>query len=494
MDKIDVPFNIFFLKLDDSTIRHLKPITSLDVFDGITKNLHPDGLYSPTIFGVVGSNNRYTKFSYIDIKLKIMHPVYYKALTAMKTLYEGIMTAKEFAVWDEESKDFIKSNALDGQTGYDFFIEHHNKIEHEQRPSIDRQENIALINKYKDYHLYDKIIVLPAAYRDIEIDDSGRESSDEINSLYYKILAISNTINPHTVKISPEAYNTQRMSLQKAFNEIYDYLANIIRGKNNLFMGKWASRKIFNGTRNVISSMTLTTPTLGDENAITYNDTVVGLYQTLKGILPVSLHRLKTGFLSEVFVSVGAPVLLVNKTTLKSERVILKTTHYDKWMTNEGLESLISSYKEPSIRHDYVTVDDYYLGLIYRGPDNTFKLFHGLDELPEGREAKDCRPISLTELFYCAVYDVVHKYPALVTRYPITGVGSVYPSKVKLKSTMDSEVRRKLDYDWEIDTTARVAYEFPTTTELYGSMSMHPFKLARAGADHDGDSELVITN
>jgi DNA-directed RNA polymerase beta' subunit len=487
MDKIDVPFNIFFLKLDESTIKYLKPVTSLDVFDGITKNLHPEGLYSPTIFGVVGSNSRYTKFSYIDIRLQVMHPVYYKAITAMKTLYEGIMTSKEFAVWDEETKDFIKSNALDGKTGYDFFIEHHNKIEHEQRPSIDRQENISLINKYKDYHLYDKIIVLPAAYRDIEIDDSGRESSDEINSLYYKILAISNTINPHTVKISPEAYNTQRMSLQRSFNEVYDYIANIIRGKNNLFMGKWASRKIFNGTRNVISSMNITQPELGGENSIKYNDTVVGLYQTLKGLLPVSLHRIKTGFLSEVFASVGAPALLTNKTTLKSERVILKSNHYDKWMTTEGIESLISSYKEPSIRHDYITVDNYYLGLIYRGPDKTFKLIHGIDELPEDRDPKDCRPISLTELFYCAMYEVANDYPALVTRYPITGVGSVYPSNVKLKSTIDAEIRKKLNQNWEVDTSAKVAYEFPTQSDLFGALSPHPFKLQNLGADYDGD-------
>jgi hypothetical protein len=483
MEKLDVPFNIFFLRLDESTVKYLKPITSLDVFDGITKNLHPDGLYSPTIFGVVGSNNRYTKFSYIDIKLGIMHPVYYKAITSMRTLYEGIMSSKEFAVWDEEKKDFIKSNALDGQTGYEFFITHHNKIEHEQRPSIDRQENISLIQKYKDYHLYDKVIVLPAAYRDIEIDDSGRESSDEINSLYYKTLAISNTINPHTVKISPEAYNTQRMSLQRAFNEIYEYLANMIRGKNNLFMGKWASRKVFNGTRNVITSMNTTQPELGGENSINYNDTLVGLYQTLKGILPVSLFQIKTGFLSEVFPSVGAPALLVNKTTLKSERVMLKSTYYDKWMTNEGLESIISSYKEPSIRHDYVQVDNYYLGLIYRGPDNTFKLIHGIDELPEDRDPKDCRPLSLTELFYCSIYEVSDKYPALVTRYPITGVGSIYPSMSKLKTTIEVEKRYKLGDDWQVDKSAKVAYEFPTQTELYSALSPHSFKLGRLSAD-----------
>jgi hypothetical protein len=483
MDKLDVPFNIFFLRLDELTVKYLKPVTSLDVFDGLTKNLHPDGLYSPSIFGVVGSNNRYTKFSYIDIKVKIMHPVYYKAITSMKSLYESIMTSKEFAVWDQEKKDFVKSNALAGQTGYDFFIQHCDSIVHEERPSTDRQENISLINKYKQNYLYDKIIVLPAAYRDIEIDDNGRESSDEINSLYYKIIAISNTININTVRISPEAYNTQRMSLQRAFNDTYEYLSNLIRGKSNLFMGKWASRKIFNGTRNVITSMNVTQTELGAPNSINYNDTLVGLYQTLKGILPVTLYRLKTGFLSGVFPSISSPALLTNKTTLKSEKVVLKTAIYDKWMTNEGLESLISSYKEPSIRHDYVTVDNYYLGLIYRGPDNTFKLIHGIDELPEDRDPKDCRPISLTELFYCSIYEITDNYPALVTRYPVTGVGSIYPSMAKLKSTIEVEKRYKLGVDWTVDPQSKVAYEFPTQTDLFSALSPHPFKLGRLSAD-----------
>ena len=128
------------------------------------------------------------------------------------------------------------------------------------------------------------------------------------------------------------------------------------------------------------------------------------------------------------------------------------------------------------------------IGLIYRGPDGTFKLIHGTEELPPDRKPEDCKPISLTELFYCSMYEVADKYPALVTRYPITGVGSIYPSRVKLKSTIRSETRRKLNEQWEIDREAKVAYEFPTQSDLYGALSPHPFKLGKMGADFDGDT------
>ena len=44
-------------------------------------------------------------------------------------------------------------------------------------------------------------------------------------------------------------------------------------------------------------------------------------------------------------------------------------------------------------------------------------------------------------------------------------------------------MRRKLDNNWEIDNTAKVAYEFPTQSELFGALSPHPFKLKKLVAD-----------
>ena len=158
----------------------------------------------------------------------------------MKSLYKDIMSSREFAVWDDEKKDFIKSNAIDGQTGYQFFINHFKDIVFEEKSSIRREQAIRLLDMYKDNCLVDNIIVMPAGYRDIELDNNGRESSDEINDIYYSLLSISNTINPSTVNVSPEAYNSQRMSLQNKFVELYDYINTIVDGKKNLMMGKWA--------------------------------------------------------------------------------------------------------------------------------------------------------------------------------------------------------------------------------------------------------------
>ena len=488
MQNLAIPFNITLLIPDKRMLSMLRPVTSLTAFDA-NRNFHPDGLYSTETFGVVGTPARESKYSYINIRISILHPVIFKTLISMKSLYKDIMSSREFAVWDDEKKDFIKSNAIDGQTGYQFFINHFKDIVFEEKSSIRREQAIRLLDMYKDNCLVDNIIVMPAGYRDIELDNNGRESSDEINDIYYSLLSISNTINPSTVNVSPEAYNSQRMSLQNKFVELYDYINTIVDGKKNLMMGKWASRKIFNGTRNVITSQDTTILDLDDPDNITINDTLMGLFQTLKAMLPVAIYHIRTKFLSEVFTSSNSPSLLTNKKTLMSERVLIQSKEFDKWMTNEGLEKLIDQYQETSIRHEPIKIEqDYYLGLIYKGPDGTFKLIHGIDELPSDRKAEDCTPITYTELFYLSIYDIANNYPVFVTRYPITGIGSVYPSKLKLKTTVESEVRKELGYDWLPMSDNKIAKEFPLkTSTFFNSLSPSSSRLAGLGADFDGD-------
>lgn len=488
MKSSNIPFNLDILHITPAITDTIRAVTSLDTYDGLTKNFHTEGLYSTLTFGTVGSEARSARYGYIDLKISVFHPTLYDALIKLKSLYGDIISSKEFALWDSEINDFVKSNALEGQTGFQFFVDHWEKIDYVQRPSVLREQNILMIEKYKKIALTSKIIVMPAGFRDLEVDDTGRESSDEINALYYKLIAISNTINPSTVKVSPEAYNGQRASLQRTFVEIYDYILAIVEGKKNLFMGKWASRKVFNGTRNVITSMDTTSSFLNAPGNVTINQTDIGIYQCMKAMLPVARYQLKSGFLGKVFTDVGAPALLTNPKTLQSERVELKSDIYNSWMTNEGLDNYIGTFKEPSIRLNPIKVGGYYLGLLYKGPDDTFRLIHGIDELPEDRKKEDCVPLTMATLFYCSIYHIANKYPGYITRYPILGPGSIYPSHLHLKSTIKSEVRRELDQDWQPMEGDRIAYEFPTDSDFFNSLSPHSCRLSGLAADFDGDT------
>lgn len=484
-----VPFNVSLLELTPSNLKGLKPVRSLDIFDGASSNFHEDGLFSVSIFGKMGDERRSMRFSYIDLKVPVFHPVIFRSLVGLKRLYAGILAGTEYAVWNDELKDFERSNQLEGDTGYSFFWQHWKQIVFGETKSTTREQNIKLLAKYKDKALTSLVVVMPAGLRDVEILGDGRVQKDEINDFYADLLRVANTISEAAARGSNlEMLNVSRYRMQTIFNELYDYIEAMIEGKKKLIMGKWASRRIHNGTRNVITAMDTSTPMLGAAGAVGFNNTVVGLYQALKAALPVARYFVRNGFLQKVFTDPSRPARLVNKKTLQAEDVQLSAHHFDRWMTDEGLEKVITSFGEESLSHKPVEIEGRYLGLVYKGPDGTFKLIQSLDEVPLTRSQADVYPLTFCELLYLSTYRELNKYPLFVTRYPVTGIGSIYPSKMYVKTTIRAEERRELSEQWEPMDDTHVAYQFPTSGPLVNSLVPHSAHLKPLGADFDGDT------
>lgn len=477
-----IPFNISILQLNDAALRGLKPVKVLDRMEGSSSDYHEDGLFSTSIFGRVGDERRSMRYSYIDIKISVFHPIIYQALVKTKRLYADILAGTKFARWDEELKDFVAASALDGETGFHFFLQRWEDIEFKDTGSTSREQNILLIQKYKKDALTSKIVVMPAGLRDMDYDDHGRASEDEINPMYRRLLSLSNTITAATVASHPEMLNNPRHKLQLAFNAIYDYLSNLVEGKSKLFMGKFASRRIFNGTRNVISAMDPTTPYLGGQGGPDFNSTMIGLYQYLKANVEINTFQIRD-FLQSVFPHVNEPAQLINRETLKAEEVLLASRYYDQWATNEGVKGVITGFKEETRRDVPLMIDGRYVFLIYKGPDKTFKIMRSIEELPANRDPKDVHPMTLTELMYLSVYRKANTFPIFVTRYPVTGVGSIYPSRVYLRPTLKTEQRVRLDENWEPMSDDNSALEFPVAGAHLNTLVPHPSRIRGLGAD-----------
>lgn len=489
MQKLNVPFNIALLHLSNDKIKNVKQVKALDTTDGATTNFHPEGLFSTEIFGRVGDERRSLLYGYIDIKAPIFHPLIYMAFTKLKRLYGEIMASREWALWDAHQKDFIKAKPSEGaRTGYAFFLEHWREIAFEESKSTIRNEYIKLIEKNKDIALTRYIVVMPAGLRDYEVDELNRKSEDEINTLYRKFIALSNVFIESSLEINPEVIDKPRFDMQLNFASLYDMIEAMIAGKKKLFLGKVASRRIFNGTRNVITAMNTSVPILGKKGSPGFNSTIIGLYQYLQATLPVSCAQVNQ-FLSAMFPDVNSPALLVDPKTLERREIFLHVRYYDKWATIEGIEKIISSFKEEQLRKTPLTIDGYYLGLLYLGPDGTFKVFGDIRELPPTRSREHVRPLTLMDVLYISVYQHFAKYPLFVTRYPVTGVGSIYPSKTHLRVTVDFEERRELDNTWGPKGEDSVAYEFPKLDAAFvNAMTPHTAHIQRMGADFDGDT------
>jgi hypothetical protein len=486
---MSVPFNIGLLNLTAEKLKSVKQVKALDIFDGATTNFHPDGLFSTDIFGRVGDERRSLLFGYIDIKAPIFHPLIFMAITKLKRFYGDIMAGKAWALWDDSQKDFVKGKPSDGaRTGYAFFLEHWKDINYSEGTSNIRGEYIKLVEAHKETALTRYVVVMPAGLRDIEIDELNRKSEDEINTLYRKFIALSNVIVESSIAINAEVIDKPRFDMQLNFVALYDMIEALIKGKKKLFLGKVASRRIFNGTRNVITAMNTAVPVLGKKGTPDFNSTIIGLYQYLQATLPVSAAQVRD-FLSRMFPDVNSPAVLVDPKTLRPRDVFLHVRYYDKWATQEGIEKIISSFREEDIRNSPLKIDGYYLGLLYLGPDGTFKVFNDINQLPPSRSREHVRPLTLTDLFYLSVYRHFSKYPLFLTRYPVTGIGSIYPSKTHLRVTVAYDERRMLDESWIDAGDEYVAYEFPRQDAAFvNSLIPHSSHLDRLTADFDGDT------
>ena len=485
--------SFYLLNVDRRLVQTLRPTTSLDTFHGATKDFHEDGLYSLLTYGAIGSERRDTTFSYIDLGIEIISPVVALTLFELKQLYREVMSGARYAIWDTKEKDFFPASPTDqgAGTGYSFCISHWNELQPKQTESLIRQQSIDLINKFRDIALSRFVIVLPAGLRDLEVTADGREQENEINGMYRKLISASRIV-PSIGTNNVQTLDSTRWNMQRAFIEIYKYFFDMLEGKKGFLRGKWAARKIYNGTRNVLSNMDTTSVVMGREDAVKPTDTIVGMFQGLKSLLPVAVHAIRTKYLSDIVGSDGQ-MFLINPKTYQKEVVFVKPDDYDKFGTDEGIEKLINLFRNPDGRHKPVKVGNHYLALIYND-GKEFRVFSDIRELPAGRQRRWVSPITYAELLYLSGHEKWNDYFTLVTRFPVTGQGSTYSSTIRLTTTVRTKMEWELAEDWST-RLEKPAIDFPLrdVEEFVSSMIPFPANLKALGADFDGDTGSADT-
>lgn len=480
-----MPLNISVLDPESDIYFGLSPVLALNIFDTTTGDFSEDGLYSNTIFGRQGERERKRNLAYVDLKTRVFHPLYFEELTSLKELYGGIILGRAYARWNDKEKDFEPAPLLEGRTGIAFFLEHFYDIRFKKNRSKRRTSKIIFVEKFKDKCLLKKHLIIPAGIRDIEFDDSDRPVEDDLNPLYKKLISNANTISPFAEDENDDSLNRARASMQLSVNNVYDHLYSLLSGKRGFLMSKVASRKVAISSRNVISSMEVGSAILGDARQPTVDTVIVGLHQFISSTRPICMHHIRNGAYSDFFLSEGTNTQLVDKNTLLLTDVMLKPKTVDKWLTTEGLEGLMASFKEPRLRHKPVEIDGHYLGLIYKD-DNVFKVMKDISELPDGFDKSKVKPITYAEFFYVHVGTFVERIRQFATRYPVTGSESIQAGRVYLKTTTKAITLKRLGDNWE--PTLDTLLEFPIEgLNFFETQAVHPSGLSNYG----GDSMLI---
>ena len=483
------PFNIDLLILDKNRAKQLKRITKLNIFESSSQNFEPEGLFSTEIFGPVGSELRNDSFACIDLKIKILHPLVYQHYITMRAFYKDIIHGKKYAKYSTADKDLIPATIEDGGTGYTFFINNMEKIKFESKDSDQREFKIKIIKKYGQLdNMFSHWLVLPAGMRDYTVDEAGKPSEDEVNDLYRKLLSATTLLN--NAKITPSMEHTIddiKVKIQNITLEIYEHFRDLLDGKNKFIQGKWSKRAISYGTRNVITPPMNNIVDLEADNNITLEHTVVGLYQYIRAIAPITMNKLHTLFINRIFNPSTTASNLVNPKTMHTEMKEVPVKKRDEWLSLEGLDDIIGKLEQEDVRNEPIMVDGWYLLLVHEKGDDITVVFN-TNNLPDEYDRKYLRPITYYELMYLAIYDIRDKYPAFLTRYPVTNLGSIYPSKLYVKTTT-----RGRTINLTMNGVTKKVVEYPNFKESYfNSMAVSLTQIDALGADYDGDSNTYI--
>ena len=499
---MSLPINIELMNIDKFIgDKQCKPVTTMFIKDPSSDEFHKSGLFSEEIFGQIGSTDRLVTFGYIRLNTHIFHPVIYGHLVRLKALYGEIIAGKSFAKFDYSLNDFITcgEDEQGSGTGYKFFIDNFQKIKFKKNNSITQNDKIDVINKYRDSCIIENCLVMPAGLRDMNIED-GKPASDSINKLYASLLNYAQAM-PYTGS-DDDIFDGVRFAIQKKVNEIYTFIFDMIEGKYGFFQRKYGSRNLALGTRNVISPADMSGSNPADPKFMKCDEVKLPLFEAAKMYQPLVIYQLKQLFLNEVFHQFADSVSLIDPKTYDLTYQPLSEDEKNKFLTTEGLEKILSLFRDKEFRFNYITVknekeESFYLYMVYdEGTDiwytrSVSELINHFREHHKPFDPKKLRPMTYVEMIYVAVATASIGKCATVTRYPAMEFGSDVPCKAHVISTNPA---RSV---WLRSTDPGAAHEvlFPEypiiNASFIDSTALHPSILKGLNADFDGDTVSV---
>ena len=148
--------------------------------------LDAEGLFSEEIFGKIGSPARKRTFGYIELNTKIIHPECWGFIVGINPIISKLLTGKKKYIINELGLIEESPDQLFGFAGTKAFIDNFDKLDLDKLGEK-HLDYVKFIKENKNRVFIDKILVLPAGIRDIQLNKtSGKKviTSSEINVLY----------------------------------------------------------------------------------------------------------------------------------------------------------------------------------------------------------------------------------------------------------------------------------------------------------------------
>lgn len=408
-------------------MNELQEVTSPILFQrGVVPD--PEGLISNDIFGV-NVRSRRTTFAYINLHGHFFNPHVYKAFRRLWRNIEKVINGDFY--YNIDTNGAIYRDDAHGRTGIENIYKDWNKIQWERSVEASgmRNERIDLLTKTPKNKIFmDYQIVIPAFYRDVSADTSKGGETSELNNMYSKLIRMAGLLEDRDM--FDFTIHSTYYSMQKTIIEIYDYFKVKLEKKNGMIRRFLMGKNTDYCTRSVISAP-LYHAESPDHMETDFEHAGVPISQVCSLCYPFVHAYIKNWFENE-FITNQESKLLYNK----KEDEIVRIDHPESYYTDEYIKKMIHRYiRDPEFRFQPIEVplDNGKIGHI-----NFTGIRYGKDKTEESSIAH--RPLTVTDLLYIACCDAVKDKHVIITRYPVSDSYGLFIAKVRVISTIQTEV------------------------------------------------------
>lgn len=460
-------------------VNNLQPVTNPINFDRGTVP-SDDGLFSTTIFGTSSSERKVT-YAYIDLYKHFLNPKAYIALKRVDRNFESVVYGtKKFTIVNGQLT--VDEN---GDTGLDWLYKNWDKLNFKKNDSEIRSRRVDVLLKNPKNVIFMKYqIVIPAFYRDVNLQTSGKPAFIELNSAYSKI--IRNVIQIKQANTFDFMLNSITGKTQDLIVDVYNLLKSKIGGKNGYLRKFLMGRSVDYSSRLVITAVPYDKKNL-DEQTIDYYHTGVPLAYLCGMFTPFIVYWVRRFFETRFDNQKNQFQIILPDGKVVFVKIENPAVYFNEEYISKRLAQFI---KTPSSRFDMieipVTKADIEKYKITKPQVLTFVGYSGENK----NEIR--RPLTWTDIFYMAAVDVTADKHVYVTRYPMLDYLGTFTTRITVLSTRDT-------IPMTINGTLYPTYpDIQLNTKgqnldayFRDTLSVCALYLAGIGGDFDGDQTTI---
>jgi DNA-directed RNA polymerase beta' subunit len=235
---------ITLLDINRFIIEHkLKEVSNVKISN---KGFDPQSIWSVEIFGSTTSKARKETFAYIDLKTKIINPNCY---TMLKTCSEAISRLLDRKIKYKVVDKILKEDPA-GDNGLAFLTANFDNIDLIKNCKKTKLSAAQYLENNKSIVIIDKFLVIPAGYRDRDINTrNGIEMSSDLNDCYRDIIYTCSKLSGISDIDSMIIDN-----VQLAVNRTLKWFQDNMKGKKGILRGSMLKKRMDFSSRLIAST------------------------------------------------------------------------------------------------------------------------------------------------------------------------------------------------------------------------------------------------